>query len=84
MSRSATCRHLDDAVPTEPRFVSEAFFMDFKFEPGNYYLAGREKFEGQEVLRSSTTRPSCSRTTIRLRRRKATGARRKRTRFPAR
>ena len=25
-------------VPTEPRFVSEAYFMDFKFEPGNYYL----------------------------------------------
>jgi hypothetical protein len=39
------------AVPTEPRFVSEAYFMDFKFEPGNYYLAGREQFEGQEVVR---------------------------------
>jgi hypothetical protein len=38
-------------VPTEPRFVSEAYFMDFKFEPGNYYLAGREKIEGQDVLR---------------------------------
>ena len=25
--------------------------MDFKFEPGNYYFAGREKLEGQEVLR---------------------------------
>ena len=25
--------------------------MDFKFEPGNYYLAGREKLEGQDVLR---------------------------------
>ena len=37
-------------VTTEPRFVSEAYFMDFKFEPGNYYLAGREKLEGQEVL----------------------------------
>ncbi len=37
-------------VPTEPRFVSEAYFMDFKFEPGNYYLAGRETLEGQEVL----------------------------------
>jgi hypothetical protein len=31
--------------------VSEAYFLDFKFEPGNYYLAGREKLEGQEVLR---------------------------------
>ncbi len=38
-------------VPTEPRFVSEAYFMDFKFEPGNYYLAGREKLEDQDVLR---------------------------------
>jgi hypothetical protein len=37
-------------VPT-PRFVSEAYFMDFKFEPGNYYLAGREKLENQDVLR---------------------------------
>ena len=39
------------AVPTEPRFVSEAYFMDFKFEPGNYYLAGREQLEGHEVLK---------------------------------
>lgn len=38
-------------VPTEPRFVSEAYFLDFKFEPGNYYLAGREQLEGQDVLR---------------------------------
>jgi hypothetical protein len=38
-------------VPTEPRFVSEAYFMDFKFEPGNYYLAGREQLDGHEVLR---------------------------------
>jgi hypothetical protein len=38
-------------IPTEPRFVSEAYFMDFKFEPGNYYLGGREQLEGQEVLR---------------------------------
>jgi hypothetical protein len=35
----------------EPRFVSEAYFLDFKFEPGNYYLAGREKLEGKDVLR---------------------------------
>jgi len=38
-------------MPTEPRFVSEAYFMDFKFEPGNYYLAGREQLEGQQVLK---------------------------------
>ena len=37
-------------IPT-PRFVSEAYFMDFKFEPGNYYLAGREQLDGQDVLR---------------------------------
>jgi hypothetical protein len=34
-----------------PRFVSEAYFMDFKFEPGNYYLAGRETLAGVPVLR---------------------------------
>ena len=38
-------------VPTEPRFVSEAYFMDFKFDEGNYYLAGREQLEGKDVLR---------------------------------
>lgn len=36
---------------SEPRFVSEAYFMDFKFEPGNYYLAGRETLEGKPVLK---------------------------------
>jgi hypothetical protein len=35
----------------EPRFVSEAYFLDFKFEPGNYYLVGRESLDGHEVLR---------------------------------
>ena len=34
-----------------PRFVSEAYFMDFKFEAGNYYLAGREQLDGHQVLR---------------------------------
>ena len=38
-------------IPVEPRFVSEAYFMDFKFDPGNYYLAGRETLEGKPVLR---------------------------------
>jgi hypothetical protein len=38
-------------LPTEPRFVSEAYFMDFKFEPGNYLLAGRETLDGHDVLR---------------------------------
>jgi len=36
---------------SEPRFVSEAYFLQFKFEPGNYYLAGREAIDGREVLR---------------------------------
>jgi len=35
----------------QPRFVSEAYFMDLPYEPGNYYLAGREQFEGREVVR---------------------------------
>ena len=35
----------------EPRFVSESYFMDFKFEPGNYYLAGKETVDGQQVLK---------------------------------
>src|SRR5262249_33569035 len=34
----------------EPRFVSEAYFLEFKFEPGRYYLVGREKFDGRDVL----------------------------------
>jgi hypothetical protein len=41
------------SVPSinEPRFISEAYFMDFKFEPGNYYLAGKETLDGHEVLK---------------------------------
>ncbi len=35
----------------EPRFVSQSYFMDFKFEPGNYYLAGKETLNGKEVLK---------------------------------
>jgi hypothetical protein len=35
----------------EPRFISEAYFMKFKFEPGNYYFAGREHLDGREVLK---------------------------------
>lgn len=35
----------------EPRFVSEAYFLRFKFEPKHYYLAGRETFEGRQVLK---------------------------------
>jgi hypothetical protein len=35
----------------EPRFVSQSYFMDFKFEPGNYYLAGKETVDGKDVLK---------------------------------
>ena len=35
----------------EPRFVSEVQFLRFRFEPGNYYLAGRETVAGRPVLR---------------------------------
>jgi hypothetical protein len=37
--------------PFEPRFVSSAYFLEFKFDPGQYALAGREPLEGREVLR---------------------------------
>jgi hypothetical protein len=35
----------------EPRFVSAAYFLRFKFDPGHYALAGREKLNGRDVLR---------------------------------
>jgi len=35
----------------EPRFVSAAYFLDFKFEPGHYALAGRETLAGRPALR---------------------------------
>ena len=35
---------------SEPRFVSAAYFVRFKFEPGRYALVGRETFEGRSVL----------------------------------
>jgi len=35
----------------EPRFVSEAYFLDFKLDPGNYYFAGRETLDGRDVVR---------------------------------
>jgi hypothetical protein len=34
----------------EPGFVSAAYFLNFKFEQGQYALAGRERFEGRDVL----------------------------------
>ena len=38
-------------VGSEPRFISEAYFMKFPFEPGNYYLAGRETIDGRPVVK---------------------------------
>jgi len=35
----------------EPRFISEAYFLQFKFEPGNYYFVGHEQLEGRGVVR---------------------------------
>lgn len=62
VSRGDTDRRSDDTAPDgttepslgaslEPRFVSEAYFLRFKFEPGNYYFAGRETLDGREVLK---------------------------------
>lgn len=35
----------------EPQFVSAAYFLRFKFEPGHYALAGRERLNDRDVLR---------------------------------
>lgn len=36
---------------SEPSFVSAAYFLRFKFEPGRYALAGKEQLDGREVLK---------------------------------
>jgi hypothetical protein len=35
----------------EPQFVSAAYFLRFKFDPGHYALAGRERLHDRDVLR---------------------------------
>jgi hypothetical protein len=35
----------------QPEFVSAAYFLKFKFEPGHYALAGRERLLDRDVLR---------------------------------
>ena len=35
----------------EPQFVSSAYFLKFKFESGQYALAGREKINGVDTLK---------------------------------
>ena len=39
------------AADLRPRFLSESYWLDFEFEPGNYYFAGREPLAGRDVLR---------------------------------
>jgi hypothetical protein len=40
------------AGPLAPEFISDAYyFMEFEFEPGNYYLAGYETLAGREVVK---------------------------------
>ena len=52
--RDAGPRDTDTAgeARTEPEFISDAgYFMEFAFEPGNYYLAGYETLAGREVVK---------------------------------
>jgi hypothetical protein len=39
------------AESREPQFITSAYFLRFKFEPGRYALVGRETFEGRDALR---------------------------------
>ena len=39
------------AADLQPRFLSASYWIDFEFEPGNYYFAGRERLAGRDVLR---------------------------------
>ncbi|MGE3274459.1 MAG: hypothetical protein AB7O67_05070 [Vicinamibacterales bacterium] len=44
---------MDDALrqTVEPRFVSAAYFLRFKFDPGQYALVGRERVDGHDTLK---------------------------------
>ena len=44
-------RMLLDRARLAPRFISESDFMEFTFEPGNYYFVGRETLAGREVVK---------------------------------
>jgi hypothetical protein len=48
-SQKTSEQSIRDAL--EPGFVSAAYFLKFKFDPGQYAFAGREKLEGRDVLR---------------------------------
>jgi hypothetical protein len=39
------------AQSRQPQFIDSAYFLRFKFETGQYALAGRETLSGEEVLR---------------------------------
>ena len=49
----ATVEDVQDVLKQslEPRFVSAAYFLRFKFDPGHYALAGRERLSGRDVLK---------------------------------
>ncbi len=43
---------LADLERLEPEFITDAgYFLEFSFEPGNYYLAGYETLAGREVVK---------------------------------
>lgn len=44
-------RPREDDSPAGPRFIVDAFYTPFDFEPGSYYFAGRETVSGREVVR---------------------------------
>ena len=48
---TAPLREADMRQALEPGFVSAAYFLRFKFDPNHYALAGRERFEGRDVLK---------------------------------
>ena len=50
-SDAGAAADLAAAADLRPRFLSESYWLDFEFEPGNYYFAGREQLADREVLR---------------------------------
>ena len=58
---AAPAAPISDAAPTDvdglikqsrqPQFISSAYFLRFTFDTGRYALVGRERLDGQEVLR---------------------------------
>ena len=38
-------------IAREPQFVSMAYFLRFRFEPGHYAFAGREAYEGRQAYK---------------------------------